>query len=175
MRTNRQLMLTLALLALECLAVSSSAAEPQTAVAVSFSTAVSERLRDVYGPEEGEVLRTAITKSVLGALGGSGVARGAANPTSVDVLLESALPSHPTRAQLAREPSLDFLRSRSLGGAALTGTVWAADGRVLAKVSFSDFAPTLALASQAADSWADARRSIERFSAALAAKLKTPR
>ena len=78
----------------------------------------------------------------------------------------------PTREQIGREPGLDFVRSRSLGGAELTATLRGADGRSLGRVNYSYYAPTLHLASQAAEAWADARISIQRFATQVAAKLK---
>jgi hypothetical protein len=137
-------------------------------ITITFSPAFESRLRSDYGPKEGEVLRSVIADALRSATAGSG-ARGIA----VEVVLESAKPTHPTPQQLGRDPGLDFLRSISQGGAELTATVRGSDGRALGQVTYSYYAPTLQLASRAGEAWADARLSIQRFATAVAAKIKS--
>jgi len=158
-----------ALAAAPMVAPAATADGSQVAVVVSFSPQFEARLRSDYGVEEGEVLRTVITQALGSRLGAT---TDPLRRVSVEVVLESAKPTHPTPRQLAREPGLDFLRSLSPGGAELSATLRGADGRSLGQVSYSYFAPTLQLASRAGEAWADARLSIEGFAAAGAAKLR---
>jgi hypothetical protein len=82
-------------------------------------------------------------------------------------------PTHPTRKQVCDNPSIDPLRSLSVGDADLTATLLAGDGRVLATVSHQHFPPDLASISPAGDPWADARVAIDRFAARAAARART--
>ena len=77
-------------------------------------------------------------------------------------------PTRLTRAQLADNPSLDVLHSKSLGGAELKGEVLDAQQHVLTTVSYRYFAPTITLGSLARDPWADARLAIDGFARKLA-------
>jgi hypothetical protein len=170
MRTFGRLILAMALGAASTPTLADPPPGAAVPVLVSFSAQFEAQLRSNYGLDEGEVLRGVIIQALGSALGAP-----PADPMkriSVEVVLESAKPTHPTRLQLAREPGMDFLRSISLGGAELTATLRGANGRELAHVSHSYFAPTLEFASSAGEAWADARRSIQGFAAAVAAKIR---
>ena len=145
----------------------------QPEIAVSVSSALQARLEQRYGAEEGAVLRGFVTDSL-----GKALARRATAPPAdlrIEVVLDDARPSHPTRRQSLDEPSIDPLRSRSLGGAELEGTVRDASGRLLASVSHQHFPSDFATASAAGDPWADARIAIDQFTALLARKIPAPR
>ena len=167
MRILRGLIFALAVAAVGGIAMGRAAPAATVPVTVSFSPQFESRLRNEYGVREGDVLRGAISDAIQSALAAS-----AETGVSVEVVLESAKPTHPTREQMSREPGIDFLRSKSLGGADLTATLRGADGRSLGRVTYSYYAPTLQLASQAGEAWADARISIQRFATQVAAKLK---
>jgi hypothetical protein len=166
-----KLIVAVALVAAQFPALATGPASEQVPIVVTLSAALESKLADTYGIEEGEVLRAYVAKSLTRVIGRTTAARAVAHGVSVAVVLDDARPTHPTRRQLADNPSVDFLRSISLGGAVLTGTMRAADGRVLATVSHQYFAPDLVSISPAATAWADARVAIERFSVELAAKL----
>jgi hypothetical protein len=155
--------LTIAAL-LAAAAPAAGAADP-VPVAVRFSAELEQRLAADYGREERQVLETLVVESIRRRL-----ARRPALPPDarVEVLVTDARPSHLTRRQAFRQPSLDPLRSRSLGGAALTGTLRRGDGPVRTELRAAYYAPDLATASPAGDAWADARIAIERFAAELA-------
>jgi hypothetical protein len=84
------------------------------------------------------------------------------------VTVEDLAPTRLTRKQLADNPSLDVVRSKSLGGAELKGEVRDAERRLLTTVSYRYFAPTLPLGSASRDPWADARLAIDGFAGKLA-------
>jgi hypothetical protein len=140
-------------------------------VQVGFSPEFETQLRSTYGVDQAEVLRAAIAEALGRALGAP--ASDPQKQVSIEVVVESAKPTHPTPRQLFQEPGIDFLRSKSPGGAELSARLRGADGRSLGQVSYSYFAPTLQLASPAGEAWADARLAIQRFASAVAAKLRT--
>lgn len=78
-----------------------------------------------YGARDVEQIRSDLQREVERAL----ARKGAAQPTSVDLVLENAVPNRPTFAQLTRLPGLS-LQSVGVGGAKITGSVTEADGVV---------------------------------------------
>ncbi len=138
------------------------------AVEVTFGTPLQSRLDGTYGSAEADVLRAAAVREVTAALERRAGTRVRTIDLSIAVVIAAAEPSHPTRRQLADNPSLDALRSKSLGGAELTGTVRAADGRVVGTVSHRHFASNLETASPAGDAWADAEVAIRQFATLVA-------
>ena len=132
---------------------------------VDFAPAVHSKLQQDYGEAEAATLRTAIRLAVGRQQGCS------AGPTAigVNVTVEDLAPTRPTRKQLSDNPSLDVVRSKSLGGAALTGEVLDARQHVLTTVSYRYFAPTITMGSVSRDPWADARLAIDGFAQKLAA------
>ena len=145
-----------------------AAADPAPApVSVRFAPPLERQLADDYGREERATLEALVIDSVTASLRADHEAAARPAGVRVEVLVEDARPSHPTRQQSFAQPSLDPIRSRSLGGAALSGTLLAADGQVIARLRYADFATDFRTASPATDPWADARRTIERFAAEL--------
>ena len=138
------------------------AAEPQTTV--SFAPAVAGPMA-AYGEGERATLESTIETALAGALRGASLPSG----LTIHVTLEELAPSHPTRAQLMTDPAMDPTRTHFLGGAALSGEVRDASGRVLSQVSHRYYPPTIALGSASLDPWADARLAIDQFAAKLAA------
>jgi hypothetical protein len=151
--------------------MASSPDGPGVPVAVTFAPRIESKIRQAYGAAETEVVRDA----VITAVSESFRKAGAGPDLSVAVEVTDVAPSHPTRQQSLDSPSLDPVRSKSLGGAALTGTVSGPDGKVIANLSFQRFAPDLRSASVSFDAWADARLSIQIFASQLAKKAKNAR
>lgn len=170
MRMVRRSIVLAALLAAPVAAPEAATAAPPPSVSVRFSAALESRLEGDYGAAERETLRALAVEAVTRAL--VRVPPAALPPGSrAEVVIDDAEPSHPTRRQALATPSIDPLRSKSLGGATLSGTVLAADGRPLATASLRHYATDFALASPGGDPWADARVTIDRFAAVLAARL----
>ncbi|WP_392354200.1 hypothetical protein V8F63_00675 [Brevundimonas sp. LF-1] len=68
--------------------------------------------------------------------------------------------------QLSDKPGLDAMRSLSIGGAAVEGTVTTASGEVQ-PVKFNYYTPTLADA-RGSTTWSDAQRAYDRLARNLA-------
>ena len=132
---------------------------------VVFPQRLEARFKDDYGVDEEGVLRAAIVTAVSRALAPVALPR----PLGAHITVENVAPTRPTRAQAFANPGLDDLRSKSLGGAALTAELRDAQGHLVTTVSYRYFAPTLASGSVAYDPWADARLAIDGFAARLAA------
>jgi len=137
---------------------------------VVFPQRLEARFKDDYGVDEEGVLRAAIVSALTRALAPLALPR----PLGAHITVENVAPTRPTRAQMAANPSLDDLRSKSLGGAALTAELRDAQGQLVTTVSYRYFAPTLAAGSPAQDPWADARLAIEGFAQRLAAAVSAP-
>lgn len=159
----RSLVLLALALALSPLLAAAAAQNPASGDSLSISIAapLQKTLDADYGSAETRVLEQAINDSVARALKRAGLAP-AALPR-VEVLLSDARPSHPTHYQQARNPSLDPVRSISLGGASLSAVLRGADGRELDRVATEDYATSFQEASASLDAWSDARRTIDRF------------
>lgn len=114
-----------------------------------------------YGSEEAQVLQQGISDSVARAVKRAGLAPAALPRT--EVLLSDARPSHPTHHQQAANPSLDPVRSISLGGATLSAVLRGADDKELDRVSADHYANSLQEASASLDTWSDARLTIDRL------------
>ncbi|GAA0619709.1 hypothetical protein GCM10009422_14110 [Brevundimonas kwangchunensis] len=84
----------------------------------------------------------------------------------IDLVLTDLKPNRPTMEQLVKRPGLDPLRSRSIGGAAVEGTVVLADGSTR-PVRYDWFSPSLADV-QGSTTWTDADRAYERLARNLA-------
>jgi hypothetical protein len=153
---------TLASLLLCASSLASGAGPTPVPVEVKFSAALERDLADRYGDEEGATLRTMVMDAVERAL-----AKGAPAGLTVEVVIEDAQPSHPTRRQSSVNPSIDPVRSWSRGGAALSGTLRAADGSALATVKHDHYPYDRLSASPARDAWSDARIAIDGFASRL--------
>ena len=130
---------------------------------IDFAPAVNAKWPE-YGEAEAATLRKAIRAAVAREKECGTVPAG----VGVNVTVEDLAPSRLTREQLADNPSLDVLHSKSLGGAELKGEVLDAQQHVLTTVSYRYFAPTITLGSLARDPWADARLAIDGFARKLA-------
>jgi hypothetical protein len=138
-------------------------AEPLAVTGIDFAPAVNAKWPE-YGAAEAATLRKAIRAAVAREKNCGAVPPG----VGVNVTVEDLAPSRLTRAQLADNPSLDVVHSKSLGGAELKGELLDAQQRVLTTVSYRYFAPTITVGSVARDPWADARLAIGGFAGKLA-------
>jgi hypothetical protein len=93
-------------------------------VSVSVGPELQKHTR-AYGAREVDMLRKDLADAVQRAL----AKKGATAPQRVDLVLESATPNRPTFNQMGDQTGLS-LQSVGLGGAAVTGTITGADGRV---------------------------------------------
>jgi hypothetical protein len=139
-------------------------AAPLAVIGIDFAPAVNAKWRE-YGEGEAATLRKAIRAAVAREKECGAVPMG----VGVNVTVEDLAPSRLTRDQLANNPSLDVVHSKSLGGAELKGEVLDAQQHVLRTVSYRYFAPTITAGSVARDPWADARVAIDGFAGKLAA------
>jgi hypothetical protein len=135
-----------------------------SAIAIDFAPPVTTKLQR-YGAAESAVVRAAILAAVARQ-----TAR-VAMPASLaaTVMVQDLAPTHPTRQQVSDDPSVDAVRTKYLGGAALVGYVRDARQHMVAVVTYRHFAPTLTEGSASLDPWADARLAIDQFAAKLAA------
>jgi hypothetical protein len=138
-------------------------AAPLAVTGIDFAPAVNAKWPE-YGEAEAATLRKAIRAAVAREKECGVVPSG----VGINVTVEDLAPSRLTREQLADNPSLDVVRSKSLGGAALKGEVVDAQQHVLTTVSYRYFAPTITIGSAARDPWADARLAIDGFAGKLA-------
>jgi hypothetical protein len=134
----------------------------------AVADALQAALRDRYGTAEGPVLQAAVAESLGRALKAAGATPDDAAALRLEVSIEDAAPTHPTRHQLELNPSLDALRSVSRGGARLHAVLRGADGKEVDHVDYDYYAMSLEQVSAAGDAWADARVAIRRFSARVA-------
>ncbi len=131
---------------------------------MTISVPLQKALHDQYGASEGAVLQEAVAERLQRAFASADVSISDSASLRLDVSIERAVPSHPTRYQIQQNPSLDALRSVSLGGAHLHAVLHGADGKVLDEIDYDRFATSLEDASPSGDAWGDARVSIDRFS-----------
>jgi hypothetical protein len=131
-------------------------------VTVAFSAPVQAKLEQ-YGKDEGAGLQARIETAIVRACERARAPEGA----TVAVTVEDIAPTHPTREQLAADPSLDPVRTRSLGGADLTGVLRDNRGQVLATIRHHHYPPTLQWRSPSLEPWADASIAIEQFASQI--------
>ncbi len=160
---------TLFLAALFCaLAVGPGAAATATASVSVGPVAIGEilhkALKDRYGVDEAKELQQAVTQSLSRSLKDAGAEPGEGGAVRIEVLIDAATPTHPTRRQLNENPSLDYLASVSRGGAELHAVLRNADGKVLDRVSYDYYAYSLRETSLSGGAWGDAYIAIDRFS-----------
>ena len=139
-------------------------AGPLSVTAVEFAAPATVELQS-YGADEGPVLRAAILAAVSRETARLAIAK----TLTATIVVQDIAPTHPTRKQLSDNPGLHAVRSKSLGGAEMTGYLRDQDQHVVSTVTLRHFAPTLEEGSASADPWADARLAIDRFAAKLAA------
>jgi hypothetical protein len=141
-----------------------------TGTLVVFPPPLEARFRSDYGVDEEGVLREAIDAALERALAPLALPR----PLGAHVTVENVAPTRPTRAQLDANPSLSPVKSKHLGGAALSAELRDRDGHLITTVKYQYFAPTVPSGSPAQDPWADARLAIEGFAARIAAACAAP-
>jgi hypothetical protein len=167
MRARTQAFTALALLAGFAAAFPSYASAVRIAP-VTVGAGLQKALHDRYGDREGPVLQAGVADSLSRELKSAGATLDDAAPLRIEVSIEDAMPTHPTRHQLELNPSLDPLRSVSRGGARLHAVLRGADGKEMDHVDYDDYAMSLDTVSPSGDAWADARVTIQRFSAQVA-------
>jgi len=128
------------------------------AVPVSLSPRLQTTLQDTYGAEEGPKLRNYVADAIGKSLNrANGVCK-----LNLEVVIDDAMPSHPTPKQ--QSAAVDPVRSRSLGGAALTGRLFSSSGQELATVNYKNYPPDFSSMSRSFDPWADAHVAMDVFS-----------
>ncbi|MGE0046721.1 MAG: hypothetical protein AB7J28_06000 [Hyphomonadaceae bacterium] len=142
-------------------------ADPVSLAPVRFSEDLQETLAEDYGAREGAYLEERIGRALTRALARAGgeVSQGAS--VSIETTIVDARPNRPTFQQLVDEPSLDFGRSISTGGAELVAVIRGPDGQPLGEVRHRYFTSTLQEV-HPAGTWNDADRSINRFARRVA-------
>jgi hypothetical protein len=139
-------------------------AAPPYSLSVTLAPPVVERLDQSLGTAEGPVLQRIVSEAVARA-----VIPGQCSTTAhIDVSIDEAAPTHPTRQQLFDQPGLDFLRSKSIGGAALSARLLDANGTVIDSFNYRHFAIDIWQGSAAAETWSDARIAVDYFAHKLA-------
>lgn len=92
--------------------------------------------------------------------------RDALQGAKIDLIITDLKPNRPTMEQMANRPGLDPIRSISIGGATIEGTVTMADGTVQ-PVKYKYYSPTLQDA-YGTTTWTDANRAYDRLANNLA-------
>lgn len=146
----------------------SAAAAPVTIAPVVFSAEFQEELDHEIGAREGEILRHAVVDSVGRALERRGASLDQTGGLSIEITIVDADPNRPTLQQLRYNPSLDPMRSVSLGGAELVAVIRGADGRVLSEVRHRGYNHSLEDLVGPPTTWTEARRAISRFATKVA-------
>lgn len=143
-------------------------AGPVSLAPVSFSPEFQTSLDEDIGVSEGEVLREAVTEAVSRALARRGANLGPGGIV-VEISILDADPNRPTMRQLSDEPSLDYGRSLSIGGARLSAVLRGADGAVISEVNHRRYNTDINdAASFSFATWSEARRAIRQFAEKVA-------
>jgi hypothetical protein len=124
---------------------------------VTIGAPLQTALHDRYGAE-----------SLGRALKSAGASLETAASLRIEVSIEQAVATHPTRRQLLVNPSLDYLRSIARGGAQLRAVLRDTQGRVIDRFEYDHYAPSLDQISLAGGTWGDALIAIDRFATQLA-------
>jgi hypothetical protein len=132
---------------------------------VTIGVSLQAALRERYGTDEGPVLQQAMGESLSRALKDAGAA-GAA-PLRIEVSIEEAIATHPTRRQLMDSPGLDYMRSIARGGARLHAVLRDADGKMIDQLDYDRYALSLQEASLSGGAWGDALLAFDGFAAQL--------
>lgn len=132
-----------------------------TTINVAFSEDFAEKLEEDYGVREGAKLTEEIIEDLQRALDGM-----EDKVERVDVTILDAKPNRPTFEQISGSPGLDPIRSISIGGMSLSGTITLADGEV-SEIEYKWFENDIRLSVGAA-TWWDANRVSRRFARRVA-------
>lgn len=143
------------------LAVSGAAAAQPSAVVVTVSPDFAKTAAEL-GERDVEQQVTDLTRTLERVLGD----RHALDGARLELVITDLKPNRPTMQQLSDRPGLDAMRSLSIGGAAIEGTVTTASGDVQ-PVKFDYYTTTLADA-QGSTTWTDAQRAYDRLARNLA-------
>jgi hypothetical protein len=146
---------------------STAMAGPVSLKPVAVSPDLQKKFDKEYGVREVDQLQDAIEASLARALANAGGSVSDSAPVTIETTLIDAKPSHPTFGQLSRQPSLDAIRSISVGGAELRARILDSNGMVLRNVKYRWFETDLAWA-HGKSVWGDARTAITSFSAQVA-------
>jgi hypothetical protein len=167
MRARTKRFAALVLMAGSCAAFPGHAAAVRIAPA-TVGAELRKALHDRYGDREGPVLQAEVAGRLSSELKAAGATLDDSAALRIDVAIEDAVPTHPTRHQMDVNPSLDPLRSVSRGGARLRAVLRGADGKEIDHIDYDHYALSLDQVSPSGDAWADARVSIQRFAAQVA-------
>ena len=138
-----------------------------TEISVDFGPKIDEEWKDTYGERELEYLSEDVREDLERAL-----EKREAAVERVQVTILDAKPNRPTFKQLGDKPGLDFSRSVSLGGMALKGEAFDAEGNVLHAEEYSWFENDIRQSAHRA-TWSDATRASNRFAARFAKELSS--
>ncbi|MEM0985878.1 MAG: hypothetical protein AAGJ32_06500 [Pseudomonadota bacterium] len=152
--------------AITAMLVFAPATAQATAITVGYSDAFEEKLSDEFGEREGERLAEYVTDRLENAFAKEGV-----EVDRVDVTINDAKPNRPTQQQLSAEPSLDFARSISIGGADFSAIAYDASGAVIAEVEYDWFENDIREVI-GNGTWTDARRASRQFARRMARSLE---
>ncbi len=147
---------------------SAASAAPVTLAPVAVSAEFQTALDEEFGAREGDVLRESVSRTVAAALTRHGATLSDGAPLVVEVIIVDADPNRPTFEQLGARPGLDMLRSISIGGAELRGTLRAADGHVVSEINHRRYNNSIVDLNGSESTWTDARRAIRQFAEKVA-------
>lgn len=147
---------------------SAASAAPVRLAPVAVSAELQTALDEDLGAREGDVLRESVAHMVAAALTRHGATLADGAPLVVEVIIVDADPNRPTFEQLGARPGLDMLRSISVGGAELRGTLRAADGHVVSEISHRRYNNSIVDLTGGESTWTDARRAIRQFAEKIA-------
>ena len=143
------------------LALSGGAAAQPSAVIVTVSPDFAKTAAEL-GERDVQQQVSDLTRTVERVL----TQRHALDGARLELVITDLKPNRPTMQQLSDKPGLDSMRSLSIGGAAVEGTVTTASGEVQ-PVKFNYYTPTLADA-RGSTTWSDAQRAYDRLARNLA-------
>ncbi|MGV9008795.1 hypothetical protein [Brevundimonas sp.] len=103
---------------------------------------------------------------LVGVVQSTLIDRGALEGATIDLILTDLKPNRPTFQQLVDRPGLDGIRSISIGGATIEGTITTADGQIL-PVKYDWYSSSLADV-RGFGTWQDADRAYRRLAVNLA-------
>ncbi len=146
-------------------AVVALAASPALAQAPTINVALGSDLQTKV-EELGERDVSEQTTRLMEVVQSTLARRGALDGATINLVLTDLKPNRPTFQQLTDRPGLDGIRSVSIGGATIEGTITTADGRVQ-PVKYDWYSSNIAEV-RGFGTWQDADRAYRRLAANLA-------
>ena len=143
------------------LALASAVSAQPSAVVVTVSPDFAKAAEEL-GPRDVQQQIDDLTATVTRVL----TQRDALDGARVELTITDLKPNRPTMEQISNKPGLDPLRSISIGGAAIEGTVTTASGEVQ-PVKYDYYSSTLADV-RGYSTWQDARTAYDRLARNLA-------